>query len=177
MSDSAENHKYEQTHTHTLSDSHTWKINRFCQLLENNGAVRDSEWRPWCIYWFSWNHIHINIARPALSSNVTSALMIDRSLLMFVLHGNDNWMLDLSCLLHLQSTTNVNPAWLFTFDFVFSPPSALDMQKSYVYFGDQSFFLPPLLNFFTPRLKMDSFHYASQQRAASAHAPHYKHTD
>lgn len=61
--------------------------------------------------------------------------------------------------------------------FFFSPcfAKALDMQKSYVYFRHQSFFLPPLLHFLY--LKMDSFHYARQQRAVPAHAAHSKHTD
>lgn len=37
------------------------------------------------------------------------------------------------------------------------------------------FFLPPLS--LSPSLKMDFFHYASQQSAASAHAANSKHTD
>lgn len=38
-------------------------------------------------------------------------------------------------------------------------------------------FMPPPPPSSPPRLKMDSFHYASQQRAAPAHAAHSKHTD
>lgn len=91
---------------------------------------------------------------------------------------------------HLQSATKCESSLTFFFAsiillhiFFFPPLCRSTWYAKIICLLSRSKFLPPFPPSCPPppssppRLKMDSFHYASQQRAAPAHAAHSKHTD
>lgn len=107
----------------------------------------------------------------------------------------DNWMLDTAAqttspIRCLQAIFKAPQTWIsldfihlqtyFTSFFFFPTPTLLKhlICKNHMFtFEIKVSFFPSPSPFFHPHLKMDPFHYASQQRAASARAAHSKHTD